>query len=42
MLGIFGFLAASKVPGSVPVLSFIPPYDGNYMVPFEGNFHIGA
>jgi len=42
MLGIFGFLAASKVPGSVPVLSFIPPYEGNYMVPFEGNFHIGA
>jgi hypothetical protein len=42
MLGIFGFLAASKVPGSVPALTFIPPYEGNYMVPFEGNFHLGG
>ena len=40
MLGIFGFMSASKVPGSVPVLTFIPPYDGNYMIPFEGNFHM--
>ena len=40
MLGIFGFMSASKVAGSVPVLSFIPAYDGNYMIPFEGNFHM--
>ena len=33
MLGIFGFMSASKVPGSVPVPTFIPPYDGNYMIP---------
>jgi hypothetical protein len=43
MLGIFGFLAASKVPGSVPALTdIIPPYSGEYMVPFEGNFHLGG
>jgi len=36
MLGIFGFLSASKMPGSVPALDFIPPYDGDYMVPFQG------
>ena len=40
MLGIFGFLAESKVPGSVPVLSFIQPYDGDYMAPFAADFHI--
>jgi len=40
MLGIFGFMAASKVPGSVPALTnIIQPYDGDYMIPFEGNFH---
>jgi len=36
MLGIFGFLSASKVPGSVPALDFIPQYDGDYMIPFGG------
>lgn len=41
MLGIFGFLSADKVPGSVPALDGIAiPYDGNCMVPFEGNFHL--
>ncbi len=43
MLGIFGFLAESKIPGSVPVLTGIEglkPYAGDYMQPFEGNFHI--
>ena len=40
MLGIFGFLAESKVLGSVPVLSFIQPYDGDYMAPFAADFHI--
>ncbi|EJK66041.1 hypothetical protein THAOC_13048, partial [Thalassiosira oceanica] len=41
MLGIFGFLSADKIPGSVPALSSIAiPYDGNCMIPFEGNFHL--
>merc|ERR1719217_1032339 len=41
MLGIFSFLAESKVPGAVPPLTgLIPEYSGNYMVPFEGNFSI--
>ena len=35
MLGIFGFLAESKIPGSVPALSgIIKPYIGEYMAPF--------
>jgi len=35
MLGLFGFLAESKVPGSVPALTgLIKPYDGDYMQPF--------
>mmetsp|Transcript_32340 Transcript_32340/g.64062 ORF Transcript_32340/g.64062 Transcript_32340/m.64062 type:complete len:272 (+) Transcript_32340:211-1026(+) len=34
MLGIMGFLAESKLEGSVPFLSrFIKHYDGDYMVP---------
>jgi len=38
-LGIFGFLCADKIPGSVPVLNSIAiPYDGNPMIPFEGQF----
>ena len=40
MIGIFGFLAESKVPGSVPALvGKIAPYSGDYMAPFESNFH---
>jgi len=40
MIGIFGFLAESKVPGSVPALvGKIAPYSGDYMAPFEANFH---
>ena len=40
MLGIFGFLAESKVSGSVPFLAGkIPHYDGDYMAPFAANFH---
>jgi hypothetical protein len=42
MLGIFGFLAASKVPGSVPELTYIRPSVGNSLVPFGGNFHWGG
>jgi len=38
-LGIFGFLCADTIPGSVPALNSIAiPYDGNPMVPFEGQF----
>lgn len=39
MLGIFGFLSADAIPGSVPALKDIAiPYDGNPMIPFEGQF----
>lgn len=39
MLGIFGFLAADSVPGSVPLLKDIAiPYEGNVMVPFSSDF----
>ena len=35
MLGIFGFLCADKIPGSVPLLNGIAiPYDGQPMSPF--------
>mmetsp|Transcript_2304 Transcript_2304/g.3228 ORF Transcript_2304/g.3228 Transcript_2304/m.3228 type:complete len:254 (+) Transcript_2304:166-927(+) len=38
-LGIFGFLCADKIPGSVPALNGIAiPYSGDPMVPFEGQF----
>ena len=43
MLDIFGFLTANQVPGSVPLLDklgAVIPYNGNPMIPFEGNFHI--
>jgi hypothetical protein len=43
MLGIFGFLCADKIPGSVPALEAlgaVTPYAGNPMIPFEGNFHL--
>ncbi len=43
MLGIFGFLSADKIPGSVPALDILGvtrPYDGNCMIPFEGNFNL--
>merc|ERR1719463_335989 len=34
MLGIFGFLAEAKIPGSVPALGgIIPSYDGEVMAP---------
>ena len=39
MLGIFGFISADAVSGSVPLLNDIAiPYSGNVMVPFEGQF----
>jgi len=38
MIGIFGFLAADAVPGSVPLLKEIAiPYGGNRMSPFSYN-----
>jgi len=41
MIGIFGFMAADAVPGSVPALSGIAiPYDGDIMAPFASDFHI--
>lgn len=36
MLGLFGFLSESKIPGSVPGLTgIIPSYSGDYMGPFS-------
>jgi hypothetical protein len=42
MIGLFGLLAESKVPGSVPFLTQFnfPQYSGNVMVPFEGQFSL--
>merc|ERR1712161_182972 len=39
MIGIFGFMAADAVPGSVPILdrfNIAIPYDGQIMAPFSG------
>lgn len=39
MLGIFGFLSADKIEGSVPLLSKIAiPYDGEVMAPLSADF----
>ena len=41
MIGIFGFLSADAIPGSVPFLdNLAQPYDGNVMIPFEGQFSL--
>lgn len=41
MLGIFGFLSADKVPGSVPLLNDIAiPYDGDVMATFAADRHL--
>jgi len=38
-IGIFGFLCADAIPGSVPALNdFATSYSGNPMIPFEGQF----
>jgi len=39
MIGIFGFMAADKIEGSVPYLNDLAqPYDGNIMAPFASHF----
>ena len=45
MMGLFGLLSESSVPGSVPFLSKIegfPHYSGNVMIPFEHDFSLFA
>ena len=39
MIGMMGFVAEAKVPGSVPFLKgLVGEYKGNIMVPFESDF----
>lgn len=41
MLGIMGFVSASSVPGSVPILAGkIPEYTGNFWAPFASDFSL--
>ena len=41
MLGLFGVLSESVVPGANPTIEGkIATYAGNLMVPFEGQFHL--
>ena len=38
MIGIMGFMAESKIPGSVPAISgFVKPYAGEIMAPFSAS-----
>mmetsp|Transcript_150 Transcript_150/g.275 ORF Transcript_150/g.275 Transcript_150/m.275 type:complete len:250 (+) Transcript_150:22-771(+) len=40
-LGIFGFLCAQTIPGSVPALEgVVKPYSGEVMAPFEANWSL--
>ena len=39
MLGIFGFVSAQTIPGSVPLLvDVVKPYSGEVMAPFEADW----
>jgi len=38
MIGIMGFLAAAKVPGSVPGCPPVASYSGEIMAPFSADF----
>jgi len=41
MIGIFGFLSAQTIPGSVPLLAdIVKPYSGDVMTPFSGDFSL--
>ena len=42
MIGLFGFLAETQTPGSVPGLTSLglKSYAGNIMAPFDANFHL--
>ena len=42
MIGLMGLLSESQLAGSVPPFAGlgIRPYDGNVMIPFEGDFSI--
>ena len=41
MIGMMGFVAEAKVPGSVPALKgLVGTYNGNIMVPFEADFSL--
>mmetsp|Transcript_11796 Transcript_11796/g.17303 ORF Transcript_11796/g.17303 Transcript_11796/m.17303 type:complete len:253 (+) Transcript_11796:83-841(+) len=41
MLGIFGFVSAETIPGSVPALAnIVKPYSGEIMAPFSGDFSL--
>ena len=40
MLGIFGFMSASKVPGSVPFGPKLPAYAGEVMAPFANKLWV--
>ena len=43
MIGLMGFMAAQKLPGSVPVLDgVVKAYAGDVMAPFEGDFNLGT
>ncbi|GMH66932.1 hypothetical protein TrLO_g8436 [Triparma laevis f. longispina] len=43
MLGIFGFLSAQTIPGSVPLLAdVVKPYSGEVMAPLAPQWHFGA
>jgi len=40
MIGIMGFLAESRVPGSVPFGPHLPAYDGEVMAPFAAKIFL--